>query len=230
MFSLDLGSGSGRCDLTDLEAQALCEVLLTHPFIGASMVDSEGRFFWANTRSKILYLGDPYVDVTGKTLFDLFPAEWVRERLGLMADLNISGKRAVIRHIRRGRALLVTYHQMPTPEDQPQRYLILVAESDGDDDVIIPDDYVRFETGLVNLGQLDTLSRRELEVLALISQGLTTDEIAKDLSRSAKTIEAHRSSIARKLGVKNRVQLAEIARKAALELHHADLKRVPNTP
>lgn len=230
MASHELGSGSGLCDLTDHEAQALCDVLLTHPFIGASLINSEGRFFWANTRAKLLYLGRPDVDVTGKTVFDLFPAEWCRERLGLMAELNETRQPAVLRHIRRGRALLVTYHHMPTPGGEAQRYLIMVAETDGDTDIPIPRNYLRFETGLMNLGPLDSLSRRELEVLALISQGMTTDEIAKDLSRSAKTIEAHRSSIARKLGVKNRVQLADIARKAALEIHHADLRRVPNTP
>lgn len=230
MASHALGAGSGHCELSDGEAQALCDVLLTHPFIGASVVNSEGRFIWANPRSKILYLGRPDVDVTGKSIFDLFPAEWCKERLGLMAELNETGQPAVLRHIRRGRALLVTYHQVPTPEGEAQRYLIMIAETDGDADIPIPKNYMRFETGLMNLGPLDTLSRRELEVLALISQGMTTDEIAKDLSRSAKTIEAHRSSIARKLGVKNRVQLAEIARKAALEIRHADLKRVPNTP
>ncbi len=226
----ELGAGSGVCDLTDREARALCDVLLTHPFIGASLVDCDGRFIWANTRSKILYLGKPDVDVTGKTLFDLFPAEWCRERINLMHELNETGQPAVLRHIRRGQALLVTYHHMPTPEDEPQRYLVMIAESDGRDEMLIPSNYMRFETGLMNLGPLDTLSRRELEVLALISQGLTTEQIAKDISRSVKTIEAHRSSIARKLGLKNRVQLAEIARKASLEIHHADLKRVPNTP
>ncbi|MCA9274257.1 MAG: helix-turn-helix transcriptional regulator [Phycisphaerales bacterium] len=106
----------------------------------------------------------------------------------------------------------------------------MISETNGDENLLIADDFLRFETGLINLGPLDSLSRRELEVLALISQGLTTDEIAKDLHRSAKTIEAHRSSIARKLGVKNRVQLAELARKAALEIRHADLKRVAVSP
>ena len=230
MATHELGTGSGACNLTDREAQALCDVLLTHPFIGASLVDCEGKFYWANTRSKILYLGNSDVDVTGKTLFDLFPAEWCRERINLMLELNQTGQPAVLRHIRRGQALLVTYHQMPTPEGEPQRYLVMIAETDGDDELVIPSNYIRFETGLMNLGPLDSLSRRELEVLALISQGLTTEQIAKDISRSVKTIEAHRSSIARKLGLKNRVQLAEVARKASLEIHHADLKRVPNSP
>lgn len=224
------GHNGEFCDLTEDEARALCEVLLTHPFIGAALIDADGVFVRANERSKLLYLGRTDVEVAGKSLYDLFAAEWAKERINLMKELEQTKQPAVLRHIRRGRALLVTYHQMPTPEGKPQRFLVLIAESDGDADLKVPSDYMRFETGLMNLGPLDTLSRRELEVLALISQGMTTDEIAKDLHRSPKTIEAHRSSIARKLGVKNRVQLAELARKAALEIRHADLKRVGDTP
>lgn len=230
MVSHPLGKGSGLCDITDQEAQALCDVLLTHPFIGASLINSEGQFFWANARAKLLYLGKADVDVTGKKLTDFFPEVWCRERIHLMQELNETGRPAVLKHIRRGQGLMVTYHQMPTPDDEPQRYLVMIAETDGDDEMPIPPNYIRFQTGLMNLGPLDTLSRRELEVLALISQGMTTEQIAKDISRSVKTIEAHRSSIARKLGVNNRVQLADIARRAALEIHHAELERVPNTP
>ncbi|MCB9837675.1 MAG: hypothetical protein H6808_13225 [Phycisphaera sp.] len=225
-----LGLGAGTTELTDSEAHSLSEILLTHPFIGATLINSDGDFFWANARSKVLYLGRADFDVTDKTLFDLFPAEWCRERISLMKRLNETGQQAVLRHIRLGQALIVTYHQMPTPASESQRYLVMISETNGDENLLIADDFLRFETGLINLGPLDSLSRRELEVLALISQGLTTDEIAKDLHRSAKTIEAHRSSIARKLGVKNRVQLAELARKAALEIRHADLKRVAVSP
>lgn len=206
------------------------DVLQRHPFIGASMVDSSGAFHWANARAKMLYLGDASVNVRGKTIYDFFSKEWCDERVGLMRELDMTGKPAVLRHIRRGRSLMVSYNHAETPEGEPQRYLILISEAfDGaQNEVTIPEDYIVFDTGLMNLGPLDALSRREIEVLALISQGLTTDEIAKELSRSPKTIEAHRSSIARKLGVKNRVQLAEIAIKAALEIRHADLKRVPD--
>ncbi|MFI4893874.1 MAG: LuxR C-terminal-related transcriptional regulator [Phycisphaerales bacterium JB058] len=230
MSKHELGNGTEHCQLTEPEAQAVCSALLMHPFIGASLINSEGLFFWANDRSKQLYLGRTDVDVAGKTLFELFAAEWAKERVSLMKELERTGKPAVLRHIRRGRGLMVTYHHMPTPEGEAKRFLVLIAESDGEAEIQISPEYMRFETGLMNLGPLDSLSRRELEVLALISQGMTTDEIAKDLHRSAKTIEAHRSSIARKLGVKNRVQLAELARKAALEIHHADLKRVADNP
>ncbi|PHQ79038.1 MAG: hypothetical protein COB69_08775 [Phycisphaera sp.] len=177
-----------------------------------------------------MYLGDANATVAGKSIYDLFPSEWGDERTSLMRTLNETGQPAILRHIRRGRSLMVTYNQMPTPEGSPQRYMILISEAEDDTEIPIPSNYLRFETGLVNLGPLDKLSRREIEVLALISKGMTTDEIAKHLSRSPKTIEAHRSSIARKLGLKNRVQLADIARKASLDTHHADMKRIGDEP
>lgn len=55
------------------------------------------------------------------------------------------------------------------------------------------------------------LSNRELEVLQLIGQGLKTGDIAKALNRSVHTVEAHRASIKRKLGLKSSGELAKAA-------------------
>lgn len=62
-----------------------------------------------------------------------------------------------------------------------------------------------------DLGQLSTLTPRELEILRLIALGLSTIDIAKVLYRSVKTIEGHRVSLGSKLKVTNRVELARIA-------------------
>ena len=50
------------------------------------------------------------------------------------------------------------------------------------------------------------LSDRELEVLELAAQGLTNREIAKRLSISARTVEAHLTHVYNKLGVASRTQ------------------------
>lgn len=55
------------------------------------------------------------------------------------------------------------------------------------------------------------LSRRELDVLNLIGQGLKTPEIADELCLSYHTIETHRSNILLKVGVKNSVELVKWA-------------------
>jgi len=58
---------------------------------------------------------------------------------------------------------------------------------------------------------LGALTERELEVLGFIGHGLSTSEIAGELSRSIKTIETHRANIQRKLGLDSATQLLRYA-------------------
>jgi DNA-binding NarL/FixJ family response regulator len=57
----------------------------------------------------------------------------------------------------------------------------------------------------------NVLSRKEIEVLGLISKGLTTKEIAAKLFVSTRTIETHRTSILKKFEVKNTAELIKKA-------------------
>ncbi len=63
---------------------------------------------------------------------------------------------------------------------------------------------------------VDDLTPRQLEILTLIGQGLSTAEIASRLHRTTKTIESHRLTLGKKLGARNRVELALIAINAGL--------------
>jgi len=51
---------------------------------------------------------------------------------------------------------------------------------------------------------LEQLTEREVELLHLVAEGLTNDEIAERLTLSARTVERHLSNIYRKLGVSGR--------------------------
>ena len=55
------------------------------------------------------------------------------------------------------------------------------------------------------------LTRRELDVLALLSGGFSNREISRRLFLSEKTIKAHLAAVFRKLGVTNRTQAAMAA-------------------
>ena len=57
----------------------------------------------------------------------------------------------------------------------------------------------------------DPLTPRELEILKLVAEGHTSDEIAETLVISKKTVEHHRSHILEKLGLRDRVELARYA-------------------
>ena len=56
-----------------------------------------------------------------------------------------------------------------------------------------------------------SLSQRELQVLALISGGLTTTQIAKRIGISPKTVENRRQSLFAKLGVQNQSHAIAVA-------------------
>ncbi|MDO8188638.1 response regulator transcription factor [Conexibacter sp. JD483] len=59
--------------------------------------------------------------------------------------------------------------------------------------------------------RVDPLTPREREIVALIAQARTNDEIASALGISAKTVGRHRANILDKLGVHDRVQLTRYA-------------------
>ncbi|MBO0687005.1 MAG: AAA family ATPase, partial [Candidatus Dormibacteraeota bacterium] len=61
------------------------------------------------------------------------------------------------------------------------------------------------------------LSRRELEVAALVAEGLTNREIAGQLFISERTVEGHVEHLLGKLGYRRRSQIAVWARNEALE-------------
>ncbi len=62
----------------------------------------------------------------------------------------------------------------------------------------------------------EVLTRRELEVLRLLAQGATTDEIAARLTISVLTARNHSASIARKLGAHSRLETVLLAMRRGL--------------
>jgi DNA-binding NarL/FixJ family response regulator len=70
---------------------------------------------------------------------------------------------------------------------------------------LIRDYLVRQET------PADPLSPRELQVLKLIAEAYTSDQIAQELSISRRTVDRHRENILAKLGMRDRVELTRYA-------------------
>jgi len=64
--------------------------------------------------------------------------------------------------------------------------------------------------------QNDDLTPREQEVLTLIAEGYSNNEIADRLVISAKTVDRHRENIMRKLNLHNRVELVKYALRKGL--------------
>jgi NarL family two-component system response regulator LiaR len=64
---------------------------------------------------------------------------------------------------------------------------------------------------------LETLSQREREVLALIAEGLSNQQIADRLGIGEKTVKTHVSNVLGKLNVSDRTQAAVYAWKSGLK-------------
>ena len=60
------------------------------------------------------------------------------------------------------------------------------------------------------------LTEREIDVLALVTQGLTNNQIAEELDISLSTVQFHISNIFSKLGVSSRVEAAVLAERLNL--------------
>lgn len=80
-------------------------------------------------------------------------------------------------------------------------------------------DYIGRASESTEHAALDRLTEREQEVLKLIADGLTNQEIADKLTISGKTVERHRANIMSKLNLHNRTELVKYAiRKGLIEV------------
>ena len=207
------------------------EALTAEPETGVSVVRADGLMLYANECCARALTGLPADKVVGRKLVDLFPDAWVRERLDLFGRMGPHNEFAMIRSIWRGRQFRSTIRWIGTPDDELDQFLLLTRFGPGK----FPADPSTHsaeivESKLVELGRLDVLTTRELEVLALIGQGLRLKQIAAILHRAPKTIENHRLAIGRKLGETDRVQLAAIASEAGLKMPDAMLPRLKARP
>jgi DNA-binding NarL/FixJ family response regulator len=62
--------------------------------------------------------------------------------------------------------------------------------------------------GVMNIDVIDALTKREKEILLLVSEGLTNEEIGKKIFISEKTVKTHLTNIFDKLKVNNRFKAA----------------------
>ena len=65
--------------------------------------------------------------------------------------------------------------------------------------------------GRVETVPADPLTPREVEIVKLVAEGYSSDEIAEALVISKKTVEHHRSHVLEKLGMRDRVELTRYA-------------------
>jgi DNA-binding CsgD family transcriptional regulator len=201
--------------------------------LGITLLDGLGHQIYANINASMLFRGHPRPQINGgRSLHDLYPTAWADERLGFLQQAMLQQNTMVVRSIWRGRRLECTFQLVGVEgkPNEPTSMRIMVVTKPGvagAESLLSPTVHW---SEVVELGRLDALSPRELEVLALLSQGISYEDIARHLKRSRKTVDNHRQSIGRKLEICDRITLARLASEAGLELRDARARRVRFVP
>ncbi len=200
-------------DWTPSDAHAIWQALADDAGLALLVLDAECRFIFVNRHFEAL-THQKATDVIGRKITDTVSSEVGREREQLVLRALSSGKpimlhevflgafmKTMIRPLRgeggRFTSALVVHHYGPQTDP--------LLASAPEYEVVVPRYHV--------LGRIEGLSRREREVLQLIGEGMTTAAIAKKLFRTTKTVEHHRASLGRKLGLKTRVEIANVAQR-----------------
>ncbi len=170
--------------------------------------DHDGRCLFANEPTARL-LGKSRDSIIGTGFHDHFSREFADERVRFIRRALTARQPLAVVDMVGGRRLVSSIRPIQV-EGEGRGLVLVTAIVVGATDLHEPPPD-HFEPRFVDSGPLSQLTAREIEVLKLIGQGLTTARIAEMLRRSAKTIEAHRASLGLKLGASNRVQLARIA-------------------
>ncbi|MBS0189983.1 MAG: LuxR C-terminal-related transcriptional regulator [Phycisphaerales bacterium] len=231
-------AGSGG-ELPNSQLLALGAALGSDPMSGVAIFGPGGLVMFANVQLSKMFRGpqaSPAQSV-GKKLAEVYPETYAKEILSVIDRSAETGKPALMRTIWRGEQIYSWVQPIMGEADETppigkwraRQVLAISRKVQGDQDArdLFPGmDFEKHDTNVIGLGPLDVLSTRELEVLALLGQGLSAAEIAEVLHRSVKTINTHRESIGKKLKIDDRVKLAAGALRAGLRLTDAARARV----
>jgi DNA-binding CsgD family transcriptional regulator len=204
-------SGSACCD----PGVGLLELLEDDPFVGSLVVGEDGRVERIDqAASEMLMRGD--ARFIARRPFDgvLSP------RLAGSIRANLQPEPTLMRAVVEGWQVVLVARR-----SEGDGFTMIMQRRGGIIPARVNDFLVRF-LPCGSLGSLGLLSNREIEVASLIGMGMSVREIAEHLHRSVKTIENHRVSIGRKLGVSGRLDIALLAHKAGLRPEDVHLQRL----
>lgn len=204
-------------------AESFVWYLVHDPMIGVWTVNGRLGVSYSSPAADRLLLGEGGGSLRGQKLRDVLPqvaCDRVAENVSWVLQ---SDEPVAIRGLWRGRCLRSTF--VPAPSGDADEVVVFTrpdpaAYGFGHDEPGVVD--VEF----AELGLLDSLTPRELEVLAYFGQGLGIQDTAKQLHRAVTTIKRFREGIARKLNVPDRCRLGHIARDRGLHPSHASLPRL----
>ncbi|HBS29268.1 MAG TPA: hypothetical protein DEB06_07410 [Phycisphaerales bacterium] len=186
---------------------SMAERFLSCVPLSAEVIDASGASWFANDRAERLADGFAHAGAA-------VPSDAREERLEVLRRALASGEKVRVVGVQGGvkRQWVICPN---TASGLPAPWAVVFASGGPLDAFGDPSGAtVRLEHD--DWGPLAGLSPRELEVLTRIARGLSMREIAREMERSVKTVEFHRSALGAKLGVTNRVELTRLALRAGL--------------
>ena len=201
------GHGKGAPD--GLSAESIWESLIADTGAAVYVLSSDGEIEFLNAEAARC-LGVDASKAVGRLYTELVPGAVGEERVGYVRRVSSSGEGMVFEQVCRGRRRRATLRVIPRPERGSPWVMMVCRAVSGP-----------AEPGVQHAkhndhGALESLTPREVEILRMIGEGLSTTQIATELQRSEKTVEWHRVALGTKLGAGNRVELARIAIHAGL--------------
>lgn len=198
-------------------------ILKSQPGVGVLIVDRDGVVLFCNEQAKEIYYGHDFNPV-GMTIEEVEGAEFAAERMSVISKVIETGKPIVLRHVRGGKHTEALIWPMQKQEDRKERVIaitrqLLESESSAKE-------YESVDSALVDLGPLDVLTRREIEVLALVGHGMPLKSVASHLGVAQRTVERYRTDIARKLKISSIAEAARIVQIAGLDTTDAHRPRL----
>jgi len=181
----------------------------------------DGRVLDLNTAFKRLHGFGTDDSFRGRGVGDLFPADYAAAQLKLIRCCCERQEAFAVATTYRGHRMLLFFEPCTTEDPDSGEVVAAVRTSaamhGGDPPESLVERSVRvMREDRHDYGPLAVLSRREVEVLRLICEGLPMQQIARRLHRSERTVQFHRVQIGKKLGGSNLVELARIGIAAGL--------------
>ena len=198
-------------------------ILRSQPGMGVLIIDCDGIVQFCNPQAQEIYYGSD-LDPVGRSIEDIEGREFADERMAVIRKVIKSGKPMLISHIRGGRYTEAMVWPMEPADDHKVRIMAITRQPAVRNSDAGP--YETFHSELVDLGPLDVLTHREVEVLALIGHGVPLKAVAAQLGIAQRTVERYRTEIARKLHVSSIAEIAGIVQLAGLDLDDADRPRL----
>ena len=199
------------------------EFLKSQPGVGVLIIDVDGLVLYANPQARKIYYGDDFNPV-GLTIEDVEGAKFAAERMRVIREVVETGRPHVIRHIRGGRRTQATIWKMEAVPGKKPRIISITHQGLIEDEP--PEEMPLLASDLVDLGPLDALTPRELEVMSLIGNGAPLKTIAHLMGISQRSVERYRTDIARKLRVSSIAEIAKLVQAAGLEWKDSHAERL----